>query len=368
MKKSRLRRVMIIVVSFIMVFAFSATAFAMESNTIFNEVVVVIDDDTSYEELMSATIVVVPENKLNYIKDYAKELVDNNIILHIQDTSLNKEELSQFLSIPKQTTDFYNDMEHIATNIYLSNSKYIFSYIYVSMFDDYGNEIKSSSFNKELLDIDDTLRSTREIYNVVIDEPNVNTSQRIPSNATYTYTDTVFVYNSSNTKIGEGAVTEYVYPKGYYIVNGIDQYVYDAVSRFIATPYSSTYVAEYSGRMHCNITGHTMLDGESLPSNSSSSTTLSLSSSGIGGSTTWTYTPDSQDISSSIRLSSRIADYTGNPRVARYGQSWFMEPGIRCSSTGGTGQRGVFSKITIPTIGFWGQTTNTATVEVGGWF
>lgn len=355
----------------IFLLSMSSTALAIESTSpVDREVVVYVNDNTTYRDCDEASIVVVPEGKLAIVKEYAKSLVDDGKILYIQDTAKNKEELAVYFSIPKETRSAYNNLEHIAATIYKINDLYVFSYIYVYIDIDGTARQESPMLTKDIIDINDAFVSARNLYNDAHNDPTQQNmaARGLPSiTADQISSDVVQVYSGSTYR-GDGMATQYVYKKGYGTVNGKTQYIYDAVTSFKAAPVSSTYVLKYEGGMHCNITNHTLVDYVILPSNTSASTGLSLSATGVGTTTSWTYTPDSQIITSTGYPSSRFVSYVCVPQVTRYGQTWEAVPGMRVATTQPAGSRGVFSKITIPVVGFWGNTVDSFSVEVGEWF
>ena len=353
-------------------FAFPTSAFAEQNIQLAtNEVVVYIDADTTYGDCANATIVVVPEDQLVTVKDYAKNLVDDGKILYIQDTSQNKEALANYFSIPKATRSVYNNMPHIAATIYKASDCYVFSYIYVQI-DASNSETSNCSYSlanaQEIIPIEDGLASARDLYEEANHAPSlVNVAKGIPSGANEIYSDVVRIYGPNSSYLGDGIVTQYLYKKGNGIVNGQQMYIFDTVTSFKGAPNSDKYLQSYQGRLHCNISGHTLIDYSILPSNTSSTSTVQVSGGGLSGGTSWTFTPDSQIITTNASPSNNYVDYFGSPQVIRYGHSWEMLPGIRAATSNGAGSRGAFSKLTIPVLGIFGQ-VGSYDIEVGGWF
>lgn len=361
-----LKRILPCLLAFIML-TLSVSALA-DSSTDSN--VIYVDSSTTYNDCMAADIIVVSDETKSIIRDYAKTLVDNGKILYVRNSALNKEGLAQYFSIPKNTRSIYNDLEHMACTIYSANGKYVFSYIYVC------TDSSASTADVQTADISSIANtnyafdSAMDLYNTAQNEPCTSfaLTRGIPSSSDEIFSDVVRIYNTSGQHIGDGLATQYVYKKGYGRFNGEQVYVYDALTVFKGAPQNVTYLKKYVGRIHCNITGHYMVDYEILPTNTSASSSLNVSGTDVSSSTSWTYTPDSQSVSTLGVPSSKYVECTGNPLVVRYGQSWEMIPGIRVASTQPAGSRGVFSKITIPSLGFWGEEIQSYSVEVGGWF
>lgn len=377
-KEVRIKRMLYIFLALLMLLsAFPASA-TNQGSGISDEAVIYIDADTAFADCEDATIVVVPEGQLATIAGYAKSLVDSDKILYIADTSRNKEALAEYLSIPNSTTSVYNNMPHIAAVIYKAGNHYVFSYIYVQIDPGpYAADAESSTISSsaaealsldELVDMDDALASALDLYNAANQAPLLIAGARaLPSGADATYSDVVKIYSSSGALLGDGLATQYLYKKGYGTVNGQQMYIFDVITSFKGAPNASTYLQTYQGRMHCNINGHTLIDYSVLPSNTSASSSIQLSGGGLSGGTSWTFTPDSQIITTTGVPSSKYVDYLGRPQVYRYGHTWEMLPGIRAASTNGDGSRGAFSKLTIPVYGILG-TVREYNLEVGGWF
>lgn len=332
--------------------------------------VIYADTSTTYADCADADIIVVSDETKSAIKSYAKALVDNGKIIYVRGSAMNKEELAKYFSIPKSSRSAYNNMEHMACTIYSANGKYVFSYIYVCTDSPVSTADVQTADISSVANTDYAFDSAMDLYNTAQNEPCTSfaLTRGIPSSSDEIFSDVVRIYNTSGQHIGDGLATQYVYKQGYGKFNGERVYVYDALTIFKGAPKNMTYLKKYVGRIHCNITGHRMIDYDILPLNTSSSYTLSVSGGDVSSGTSWTYTPDSQSVSTLGVPSSNYVECTGNPLVVRYGQSWEMIPGIRVVSTQPAGSRGVFSKITIPSLGFWGEEIQSYSVEVGGWF
>ena len=332
------------------------------------EAVIYIDADTAYEDCAKAAIVVVPDNRLATVKDYAKKLVDDGKILYIQDVSQNKEALADYLSIPKATRSVYNNMPHVAAALYQASGCYVFSYIYVQIHAWTGRDSRPSPANlKETVPIQDGLASACALYEAANHAPSLpNAATGTPAEVAEIFSDAVTIYGAKGSRLGDGLAVQYLYKRGNGTVNGRQMYIFDIVTAFTGVPTGDQYLQAYQGRLRCNIGDHILLDYTILPSNTGAPSTLQLGGR-LSDGTSWTYTPGSQIITTNGAPSSGYVDYFARPQGKRHGHAWEMLPGMEVATSSGIGGRGAFSKLTIPVLGILGRRVE-YTVEVGGWF
>ena len=77
---------------------------------------VTIEAGMDYGDCANASVVIVPEGRVDVIKEYAKQLVDDGKLLYIQDVAWSKEALGEALSIPLAHSSIHNPMPHVATD------------------------------------------------------------------------------------------------------------------------------------------------------------------------------------------------------------------------------------------------------------
>ena len=90
---------------------------------------VTIEAGMDYGDCANASVVIVPEGRVDVIKEYAKQLVDDGKLLYIQDVAWSKEALGEALSIPLAHSSIHNPMPHVATAIYQAGGRYVYSYV-----------------------------------------------------------------------------------------------------------------------------------------------------------------------------------------------------------------------------------------------
>ena len=88
---------------------------------------VTIEAGMDYGDCANASVVIVPEGRVDVIKEYAKQLVDDGKLLYIQDVAWSKEALGEALSIPLAHSSIHNPMPHVATAIYQAGGRYVYS-------------------------------------------------------------------------------------------------------------------------------------------------------------------------------------------------------------------------------------------------
>lgn len=342
--------------------------------TIEDNVILWMDETSVYEDFASADVVVIPEGMLEICKDYAKSLVDDGKILHIKDTSMNKEELATYFGIPKETRDIYNNLEHVATTIFKKDSHYLFGYIHVNV--EKSEKGRSASFAKSLVSDEDAIRSSLKMHEQLQTGLNFTTDERvIPDGASRHFMGSVNVYDTSSNrnKLGSASLFESVYDRGYVPVNNVDKFIFDVITTFDVDAEDITYVKKFDARMHGNVVGQQMLAYSFLPSvysyTEGISASINMGGPMAGGTSSWTYPAGAHRVDNLPEFSSNYVDYRVETLEKIYGGVWQIAPGIKIAATAKKGSRGAFSKITIPVLAYDGYTSlKDYTTEIGGWF
>ena len=291
----------------------------------------------------------------------ARNALASGKLVVFRSTQMEKKQIADYLGISYGSGGSKNPYYLAMSFVQKINERYIFGDVYLA----FDSTVSPSRSN--------AICANEEVFIQCIDSArnSINKSAayaaRSGSNPSRTDTATLIVYGDGGTDvIGEGYITQDIYDRGYYTVDGTRQFVFDARSMFEAAPNSNCRVYKYICRMHANVTGHTVLHRTDLPSDISYSGTVSLGPESIGGQFSWQYNPDSQTITKQSSSSGRVCDWICEP-VPRYGHSWTCLPGLRVVTTNGSGSRGAFSRLTIPTRGFSGA-NESYTVEAGRWF
>jgi len=179
--------------------------------------------------------------------------------------------------------------------------------------------------------------------------------------------------------LGTAHAAMYIYSHGQFNVNGQMQSIFDGLTIFSARPYRgrNMFVSTFTGKMHCNIQGHTYLGSTRLPSGNTGGT-VGVSISGTGPSISFSYSFNPNGIN--------ITDSSPTLRVVEWRMStpffYFHQPGrirdiapaMRMASPNHVGARGIFSSFIVPRNGFsdggpgGGIGNFPAEFSVGEWF
>lgn len=331
---------------------------------------------TAYADCANAAMVIVPEGALDAAKAYARRWVDDGKLLYIQDAAWSKEALGEALSIPLAQSSAYSPMPHIATAIFQAGGRYVFSYIYVQAGPAVAGNSDSAPFAatpeqiealQALLPLEEGLESARTLWTEASLAPSLlDGAEGRPAQADALYADLVKMYDPVGVHLGDGLALQYVYERGQGLVNGRQMELFDVVTRFKVLPRPGNALQTYQGRLRCDLEGQQLLDFAILPPDAGEGAVLQLGGGKLPGGAWWNYTPDGQAVTTNGAPSWGYVDYCASPRALRHGDAWELQPGIRVAA-GEAGQRGAFSRLTIPALGIFGQ-GGAYTLEVGEWF
>lgn len=311
---------------------------------------------------LSDTVVLTDETAAKNQTEARNALASGKLVV-FRSTEMGKAQIADYLGVPYGYDSAKNPYYLAMSFVQKVSDRYIFGDVYLAF-----DSTISAQQSAAICNRNDVFSKCLDSARSSITKSVSASVMRSSSNPSRTDTATLIVYGDGGTEaIGEGYIIQDIYDRGYYNVDGARQFVFDVRSVFEAAPYSDYKVYEYTCRMHANITGHTVLHRTDLPSNISYSSTVSLGSESIGGQFSWQYNPDSQEITKQSSSSGNVCDWRCVPQSIRLGHSWTCSPGLRVATTTGTGSRGAFSRLTIPTRGFSGS-NQSYTVEAGRWF
>lgn len=339
---------------------------------------VTIEAGMDYGDCANASVVIVPEGRVDVIKEYAKQLVDDGKLLYIQDVAWSKEALGEALSIPLAHSSIHNPMPHVATAIYQAGGRYVYSYVYVQVGPTVSGNSDSAPFAatpeqieriQALVSPEAGLASARILWTEASWAPSLlDGAEGRPAEADALDADLVKMYDTRGVHLGDGAALQYVYERGQGLVNGQRMELFDVVTRFKVLPRAGNALQIYQGRLRCDLEGQRLLDFVAILSpDAGEASVLQLGGGKLPGGTWWEYVPDGQTVITNGAPSSGYADYCATPREPWHSDAWELQPGIRVAASGEAEQRGAFSKLTIPVLGIFGQ-VGSYDIEVGGWF
>jgi hypothetical protein len=377
-------------------------------------------DGITDKEILKGDILSIEYVDVKKIAKNAKSYIDDGLMIYISNPEISAEEIAKLLSIEKNNSNKYQDLLLLAYSIYKVDDNYIFGNHYAVFAEEGESKIEAenvlnqkertapeasvstefgkvttvkeykSSKNTIIFDRNEVCEAAFEQRNRTIEQLNelrghVDLKEKtsdsyvvkggsLPSKvADATWNDTLNVYGTNGTKYGYINCTTYGYVIGTGKVNGTNHKIYDVISYVKAYPKSGYKVKKYSTTINANYTDFRTLQTTSLPSGISYSDTVSLSvTAGLedvsvsgGGSTSWSYNPESQVITESSSQP-RIVTWTAKTVRATSGKAYDMMPGMRIASPSNYMRAG-FAEINCNAYIF-GITINSNSIEVGGWF
>jgi len=365
-----------------------------------------------------ADVIVVDYRNIHAVASEARALVDSGALLYITSPMSSRTDLAAILNIPQDSIPRYNELVLQGTYVYKMYDVYVWGNHYAMFVATSADEVEefpglfnslergNSGFDYEepivpgqndmpfsnvtLLEeaiergylsqafevndsvpriIEARLTTEARLEQISVFEgqadPNSRQLVSLPAGSQiFTGHADVFAVGQS-FRIGWVQATQYLFNRGRVSVNGTMMTVFDAVTDFAAHPNSTARVQRFTGRMHSNIVGHQMLQAADLPSGSTGNFTISM---GTNLAFSYSFNPHGATISRSApQLNIRDWTYAASV-LAPFGVSRSMAPAVRVGTNNGVGQRGVFSRMTVPTNLFAGiGTINVTQFEVGGW-
>lgn len=338
------------------------------------------------------------------------QLVDNGVIFYIQDGKLKEEDLAKKFSIPYEGKSYVKGGTKLGIALMRVNNNYIFeNQFFEEGHIGYSNDVELSSGATPTIapssytaSSNDVVQSNgitlfkkicgsnsiekivfnnrKGIYDTINEMNQTNEEsdklnlQSLPSGYTYyNNSNKNIVYPNTSTVVGWEHITQYIFVRNTQTSGGNTYKIFDTTTRFTAGANDKYYVTYYKCRIHSNITNHEVIDHTRLNSNTSSSQSLSLSGGyskngvniGGGASTSWTWTPDSQNITNYFPTTP-YREWRVTPVAARLAESWLIEPGIRSVNTAAqSGKSGAFSSFRQIDIGGGYGVSSTTVFEIG---
>ena len=308
-------------------------------------------DDLDFDDL---DFLVLNESQISKINSFASDILDKDTTIFIKYPSMTNEEIARHLELSKTNKSTVNPYQRVGVAIYLFEGALMFHTIY------YHNIKNNTDVDVNIL-IEDSLNAVVSSYNecrtaITESEPS-ETYEVLEESLPVIDQESLIVYEGSR-KICKIVITQTQYPKGYAIVNGKNQIIWNTKGFVSLNPYENVSIVYYDIRMHCNITNHKLLDYSELE-NTQHSTNYSVT---VGESpsfsSSWSFNPYGQTYDCKMGANYQIRDwevYCNTPIREKSRQS---APGISCTTSGGAGQRGSFTRVMV-----WG-----VPFEVGSWW
>lgn len=318
-------------------------------------------------------VVVVPYQEIDSIINNAKKLIDEGKTLYISSPECSNEELATLFSIPKDDITIYNPLVLLATSIYKLKDIYVFENHYAAF--ESQQEITSTnknSFYNNVITVkeknssgklhftlqpeentDIAIKSQQSTINFVnqLNNSTIRTNNFFPN---HIYAASIELYTLDGKTLGYVKTTQNNIDIGYTIVNNQKQYVYDLLTKFEFS-LNNNYIIDYKGRMHCNISGHTALENNSIISGISYSNFMNQN-----------YDFKSQKIIDSSPMPN-VYDWMVKPKHITLNESYDFISELRVATTNSSGSRGGFSSMFINHYMF-GIPIRNCSFEIGGWF
>jgi len=420
------------------VIAFASAKTDSNENTANDRVVphvLSLDEQTSINiNEVSYNIIVVHFDDIDRIADYALDMVYAGMMIYIVAPEVGQVELSYLLGIPHNSIPRYNNAVLLGIYISMMHGLYVWGNHYAQINNEFNLGAAKSNENgvgrHEMITPSDDMPFSNvillnDIYNSIlrgtgltsyalhqpeaiisIFENHVDTlafsSQLKRQDCTivpfgyigglpttgsliqvFTNTVSVFLHGHYHSFlspfVGTLHGTKYIYSHGQFNVNGRIQSIFDGLTIFSARPYRGQmkHVSSFTGRIHCNISGHTYLGSTRLPSgNTGGAVGVSISGSGPAISFSYSFNPNGINISDSSPTLNVVDWRMSTPLIyfPQPGRIRDIAPAMRMATTNHAGGRGIFSYFFLPVNGLSGPiglgvgNSQPMQFQIGNWF
>lgn len=313
----------------------SAPAFASELNDT-NDMYafrnnILYADDSGNLDYNSDSIVVLSEEQALNLGSKVAEIAGNCEMVYVTgDVDLNA--LATACSLPQETYSESLDEDRPTIGVAIDNNDGKLDLNEITIIAENPASVLNSRDNSLLYDgIEAALNI--DPYAPIVDGPQMY----YPESWDAYSNKSAIVYDSGNKNIGTMSFTAYFYKKGTYTSG----YMFDTVCRSTFAPKTGYYCGKmYTtlGHTGSGYPSHEIIDQTRIGSNGSTYThslSLSASKQGIsgGGTTSWMYTVDAQNVTNGFSASNQKT-WTFKPVKGGNGDAWVEEPGIRSVSSG----------------------------------
>ena len=315
------------------VFAFTIPAFAAENtsdSSFENDVIFAEVSDGSIQEYSASNIIVMTPDQVLELGTEIPSIVETSKMVYING-EIDAASLSSCGIDVTVTSVNHNEQynPNVGTALVYQNGEILLNEI--SILAENPISIMSERSNKLVYDSIETALNT--------DYSDPQGVLRYPDGYQHRANKSATVYDTSNNNIGSISFVDYFYEKGQWT----DGYLFDTVCRATFAPnngYKCTKFYVSLGVNDSNFPAHEIIDQTRIGSNGSSTThslELSGSKEGIsgGGSTSWSYDVDAQDVQNAFSETD-VKTWRFSPKSAANGDAWMEEPGIRSVSTSKT--------------------------------